>query len=233
MAATFARVALAMLADGSSKVFCLLPWTTKMSTNQHTELVALLSHKSSAKRRAAAKQLRKMKDSAAAPALLRALEEEVRDPRTWETQYHMVMAIAENGYAEALPFIRSLVTARLEPMVFTAVGDALVRLDVRISEDPARILNLLSSQLPVAEGALRAIAMLQLKLSRSAILGILEFASRPENEQVQFWVAAAAPGWNEPEVETFLHGCSGSKLADARKAAAAALQKRYLKWYPL
>jgi HEAT repeat protein len=204
-----------------------------MSANQHTELVALLSHKSSAKRRAAAKQLRKMKDHSAGPALLRALEQEVRDPRTWETQYHMVMAIAESGYAEALPFIRSLVAARLEPMVFTAVGDALVRLDVRISEAPARILHLLSNQLPIAEGALRAIAMLQLKLPRSTILSILEFASRPENEQARFWVAAAAPGWNEPEVETFLHGCSHSELADTRKAAAAALQKKYLKWSPL
>lgn len=142
----------------------------------------------------------------------------------------MIMAIAESGYSKALPFILSLVTAPLEPMVLTAVGDALVRLDARITEDPKLILHLLSGHLSIAEGALRATAMLQLKLPRSTILSIVEFASRPENEQVRFWVAAAAPGWNEPEVEKFLHDCSGAELADTRKAAAAALQKKYLKW---
>lgn len=95
------------------------------------------------------------------------------------------------------------------------------------------MLELLSTERAIAEGALRAIAMLRLKLSRSAILAVVEFASRPENEQVRFWVAAGAAGWNEPEVESFLHDCAASQLADTRKAAAAALQKKYLKWSPL
>ena len=70
-------------------------------------LIEQLQHKSSAKRRAAAKKLRKLKAKEAGPALLAALKNELKDKRTWETQYQMIMALGESGYTESLEFLIS------------------------------------------------------------------------------------------------------------------------------
>lgn len=205
-----------------------------MTDKNLDDIFRLLSDKSSAKRRSAAKRLRKLRDPTAGPRLLAALEKEIRDVRTWETQYQMIMALAESHYQPAVPFLRSLADQPAEPMVHTATGDALVRIERKFSEDPQPILDLLARKnLPLIEGGLRAVAMLRLKLPHHAIGQIIEFASRPENEQVRFWVAAAAPGWEGPEVSLFLRSCATAKLEETRKAAEAALQKRYLKWSPL
>src|SRR5262245_42924676 len=91
--------------------------------------IELLRHKHSAKRRSGAKRLRKLRRPESGPPLLAALRDEVRDPRTWETQYHMIMALAEAGYAPALPYVEELSRQPFEAtMVYTALGDALVRL---------------------------------------------------------------------------------------------------------
>jgi HEAT repeat protein len=196
--------------------------------------VLLLSDKASARRRAAAKQLRKLKDPSGCPALLRALEQEIGDRRTWETQYHMVMALAETGCESALPLLHSLISKDLEPMTLTAVGDALVRLGRKFSDDPSPLLELLSSGvLPLAEGGIRAVAMLRLKLPIDAVRRTVAFASHERNSQVRFWVAAASAGWDGPEVVAFLRSCEKDDLAETRRAAAAALKKQYLKWSPL
>ena len=70
--------------------------------------VALLGDKRSARRRLGAKRLRQQPDPTAGPALLAALRLEVRDPRTWETQYHRIMALAACGYTPALPVLEEL-----------------------------------------------------------------------------------------------------------------------------
>ena len=92
------------------------------------DLAAQLVDKRSAKRRAAAKKLRKRRDPAAGPALTAALDAEIADKRTWETQYQMIMALAESGVHDVLPLLREVAAMDLEPMVLIAVGDALVRL---------------------------------------------------------------------------------------------------------
>lgn len=79
-----------------------------------TEEIELLSHARSPKRRAAAKRLRKLGDPAAGPSLLAALQEELNDDRTWETQYQMIMAIGHCDYKEALPYIDPTVAKDFE-----------------------------------------------------------------------------------------------------------------------
>lgn len=81
-----------------------------------------LQDKRSSKRGSAAKKLRKARLITAVPALIDALKIEVTDKRTWETQYQMVMALAETGSTEALPLLRNLSSMDLEPMVLLAVG---------------------------------------------------------------------------------------------------------------
>jgi HEAT repeat protein len=72
------------------------------------EIVAQLGDKKSAKRRSAAKKLRKLNYVDVGSSILSALEAELKDVRTWETQYQMIMAIGECGYKPALPFLNEL-----------------------------------------------------------------------------------------------------------------------------
>jgi HEAT repeat protein len=195
------------------------------------KLVEELSNARSAKRRAAAKSLRKLGDPIAGAAIEEALRREVQDPRTWETQYQMIMALGECRYEPSVPLLLDLSTRKLEHMVYVAIGDALVRL----SADPEKeLLRVLSTGKPaLAEGALRAVAMLRLDLSTEAIESVIAHVAKPENEQLRFWVAAAAPGWDGPTVQAFLHDCSRLDRKETREAAQAALKKKYLRWNPL
>jgi hypothetical protein len=196
--------------------------------------ISQLSHKVSAQRRSAAKQLRKLKDKNAGPALAEALAREVQDRRTWETQYQMIMALGESDYRPALPLLEQLRALDLEPMVRVALGDAWVRLARTPDGGAAPVLDILKEgDIHLAEGALRAVAMLRLALTSEAVERILDYASRPENAKVRFWVAAAAPGWSGPVVDSFLRSCTHDTLADTRRAAEAALRREYLRWNPL
>jgi HEAT repeat protein len=198
------------------------------------ECILMLGDKTSSRRRSAAKKLRKLGSPKAGPALVAALTRELQDLRTWETQYQMVMALAESGYREALPVLQQILSQPVEPMVLIGVGDALVRLGRASDQDAAPLLELLETgPLPLVEGGIRAVAMLHLTLTHAAITKLIAFASRPENARVRFWVAAAAPGWGGPEVEAFLRECLTDEHEDTRRAAEAALKKKYLKWSPL
>ncbi|WP_305815346.1 HEAT repeat domain-containing protein [Photobacterium leiognathi] len=75
-----------------------------MSTTDIQPLIEQLNNKASAKRRSAAKKLRKLKNKDAGPALLEALKNELKDKRTWETQYQMIMALGESGHTDGLDF---------------------------------------------------------------------------------------------------------------------------------
>jgi HEAT repeat protein len=197
-------------------------------------LLEQLAHPKSSVRRSAAKKLRKAREPSAGPALLAALQNEVRDPRTWETQYQMVMALAETAYVEASALLGELQLRPLAPVVLVAVGDALVRLARSYPDDPAPILGLLDSGTPALfEGGLRAVAMLHLALTPESVRRIMEAVSRPEHEAARFWAAAAAPGWQGAEVEAFLTRSLEDRSAEVRKAAEAALRHEYLRWRPL
>jgi HEAT repeat protein len=208
-------------------------------TASHLQLaaaLALLNDTRSLKRRSGAKQLRKRKDPAAGPALLAVLQKEVQDHRTWETQYQMIMALGECQYAPALPYLQSLAQQRFEAtMIYTALGDAIVRLGRAHEHDPAPALALLHTHNDMLiAGAFRAVAMLRLKPSQAEVEQIIQHALRQSPyDQVHFWVAAAAPGWHGPLVEQFLAGAVNSSSDTTRRAALAAQQKQYLKWSPL
>jgi hypothetical protein len=164
------------------------------------------------------------------------LRTEVRDRRTWETQYQMVMALAECGHRPALPYLEELARQPFEAtMVSTALGDAIVRLGRGYEDDPAPVLRLMrAGGEGLISGAFRAVAMLRLRLNPDAIEQILSWVSqRPPSDPLRFWVTAAAPGWRGASVEQFLEDCMQSPRDDIRRAASAAQQHKYLKWNPL
>ena len=198
--------------------------------------LALLSGKRSPKRRSGAKRLRKLRDPAAGPALLQALQQEVRDSRTWETQYQMIMALGECGYRPALPYLQTLAAQPFEAtMVYVALGDAIVRLGRVYADDPQPVLALMrTGNDMLIDGAFRAVAMLHLKLDADAVEQIVGFvASRSLQDGLRFWVAAAAAGWSGPSVAAFLEACATGPRQDVQRAALASQQGKYLQWNPL
>jgi HEAT repeat protein len=199
-------------------------------------LIELLKHSRSPKRRSAAQRLRKLKSVQAGDALLDALNKEVQDPRTWETQYQMIMALGECGYRDALPYLYELASWDLEAtMIYVALGDAIVRLDRKYQEDPKPVLKIIKSRNEMLiDGAFRAVAMLHLKLNPKAVGKIIDYASNLEvNNPRRFWVAAGAAGWNGAQVKDFLTSSCESKTEFVRDAASASLAKKYQKHSPL
>ncbi|HEX8227948.1 MAG TPA: HEAT repeat domain-containing protein [Chloroflexia bacterium] len=205
-------------------------------TTKVEEAVELLQHKASPRRRSGAKRLRKLKDPAACPQLLQALEKEVQDPRTWETQYQMIMALGECGCTDALSYLEQLARQSFEAtMIYVALGDAIVRLGRAYKDDADPVLRLTATNNDMlVDGAFRAVAMLRLRLNEAAIYKIIKYVSqRSLNDPLRFWVAAAAAGWSGVEVAKFLDDCSRSPRNDVREAAIASQQQKYLKWDPL
>lgn len=203
------------------------------------EAIALLDDKSSPRRRSGAKRLRKLKDAAAGPPLLAALQREMRDQRTWETQYQMVMALAESGYKPALPCLKEMARQPFEAtMVYVALGDAMVRLGRRFEADAGPILDVMrvgNGQL--TEGAFRAMAMLRMKPDHEAVKAIIRYVNECERDaqntarvSLRFWVTAAAAGWHGPEVERFVEASATGQRSDVMEAALASRQKTYREW---
>ena len=196
-----------------------------------------LSNSRSPKRRRAAKSLRQLCDAVAGPALLEALREEMKDPRTWETQYQMVMALGECGYREALPYLEELAKKQLEAtIVYTALGDAIVRLSAKTDNDIRPVLRLMRefSEEALLDGAFRAMAMLRMTPARFEIIEIIDHLTNlPADHCLRFWVAAAAPGWPPDLIEDFLVTCENSGRQDIVEAAALARARKYKQWKPL
>jgi hypothetical protein len=201
-----------------------------------SEAIAQLADASSPRRRAAAKRLRALADPSAGPALVDALRAEVNDPRTWETQYQMVMALAMSDYRSAFPFLKGLaVTTIKATMVCTALGDAIVRLGRDHDQDPAPVdWCLATGNDMLADGALRAVAMLRLTLDDPAVERIISFVTgRDPHDGLRFWPAAAAAGWSGPRVTAFLTDCLALPRQDVSQAAQASLEGRYKAYKPL
>lgn len=148
----------------------------------------------------------------------------------------MIMALGECGCKDALPFLKELVHQEFEAtMVYLALGDAIVRLARRYDDDAEPVLEILNSKNQMlVDGALRAVAMLHLKLNQDAISTIVQYGSKliPQDGK-RFWIAAAAAGWHGSDVEGFLQECAMSGRDDLERAASASLKKKYLKWNPL
>lgn len=197
------------------------------------KMIAQLKDRSSAKRRSAAKHLRKMGDPTAGPALLEALKHELRDERTWETQYQMIMALGACCVRDAVPYLEELATRPFEAtMVYTSIGDALVRLTRAHEHDASKAVVLLrSGNERLIDGALRAVAILRMKPSAAEVDAILRFVQSLKLEDgLRFWPAVAAAGWTGKLRDAFLADCSRSPRQDLRDAVARSSQGQYKTW---
>lgn len=198
--------------------------------------IDLLGHSRSPKRRSAAKRLRKSGDERAGPALLSALQREIRDPRTWETQYQMVMALGECNFKDALPFLIEFAGQSLDAtMIYIGLGDALVRLQIQSLEDGRPIIALMNSNNDMLiDGAFRAMAMLKMVPSQEQIDAILKFVSAyPRDHEIRCWPLAACPEWTGDKVSNYIAECALSTRQNLKKSAQLAAAHKYRNWSPL
>lgn len=208
-----------------------------------SELIELLEHKSSPKRRSAAKKLRKLKSlnhseaDAVGEAIQRALETEILDERSWETQYQMIMALGASGYIESLDFLCRLADQEIQAgMVYVAIGDSVARLMlIETEQDTKPVVDLIDDNHPMfIDGVLRAIAMMQLKLSTEEVEKVLHYGATLDIEDnSRTWIAAAAAGWDSSAVKDFLEQSASADNQQTKRAVQASLAGKYLKWSPL
>ena len=196
------------------------------------QAVLLLQDAKSAKRRQGAKRLRVLADRATAADVADALVKEFQDPRTWETQYQLVMALGATGTSAQVPMLQALATQpRKATFVNAALGDAVVRLGRADVSDPAPLLWCLSQGVPQLDvGALRATAKLRLRLDESTVEDVLDHVDLQDEDadrDVRFWTAVAAAGWQGARVQGFLTTCTTSNLEILAEAARGALDGRY------
>lgn len=199
------------------------------------QLIEQLSNKSSPKRRAAAKKLRRLKAKEAGSALLAALENELKNKRTWETQYQMIMALGESGYTESLGFLTQLAKQESEAtMVYMAIGDAVTRLTYQKEGNINFVIDLLNSkpeQPLFIDGLIRAIAIAKLAPPQDNIDKLILYGNKSDiGDNHKAWIATAAAGWSGDKVINFLNNCLNSKNEQLKKAAQAALAKKYINW---
>jgi hypothetical protein len=207
-----------------------------MISSEIVSLIEQLSNKSSSKRRSAAKKLRKLNAIEAGFVLLEALKNELKDKRTWETQYQMIMALGESGYIQCLDFLTDLTKQPFEAtMVHTAIGDAITTLEHRRDRQLKSLPDWIEdNKKPLVEGGIRSLAMNKIIPSDTLINKIIKYVQKPENSHIDFWTAAASPGWPPNATNKFLEDCLlHSKSEETKKAAKAALNGKYMKWNPL
>jgi hypothetical protein len=207
------------------------------------EAVELLDNSKALKRESGAKRLRKLGLAESGEALFNALQKEVKDKRTWSTQYHLIIALGVVKHASALPFLWELAHRDFDATIlYMALGDSILRLS--LLEKPLEdawneILQTQNAKL--IYGALRAIALLKLVPNDSIVQDIIGVARKPEfvdgvrgypgdQSGLRYWVAIASAGWKPSLVHDFLLESHRINDTSLKYAAENALKGKYVRW---
>lgn len=167
---------------------------------------------------------------------MEALAREVKDERTWETQYQMVMALAECHYMPALEWLRQFAGTLDDPlMLAVGVGDAVVRLGTLAGESDASVRWAIATRnTSIADGAFRALAMTGAVPGADVVREILTYLAPLQAQDGQrFWVATAAVDWEGESVKAALRAWSSLPRSDVADAARASLMGEHRRYRPL
>lgn len=148
----------------------------------------------------------------------------------------MIMALGECDCVMTLPVLRGLASERFwATMRQVSVGDALIRLSHVSDTNPAPVFEALDlarrNDTAIAEGAMRAVAMLRLRFEGSVVDRLIREVSALEDEAVNYWTAGACAGWSGPVVREFLEACLTGKEF-TRDVATASLRGEYKRYNP-
>ena len=148
----------------------------------------------------------------------------------------MIMALGESGYSRSLDFLLQLAEQEFEAtMVYVAIGDAIARLTYFSQNNVHDLIKCVlnrSHSVLFSDGILRAITMLKIIPNEEDINQLLTFSEdskTPENNRI--WIVSAAAGWHQNEgTLPILQKFANSDNPQTKKAAEAALNRKYVKW---
>lgn len=209
------------------------------------EAIALLSNSKSKKRESGAKRLRKLESPLVGQELLKTLEKEVLDTRTWSTQYHLILALGHSKYQPALSFLTGLANKEIErTILYMGLGDSIFRLSI-LSCSIESSLDLIHSfnNYNLTYGAYQALAMLRLVPEDISIKEIIRIGSDPKGAEIvqgypndktglRKWVASASAGWKDELKIDFLNDCEKIQDQHLIMAVDSARKGKYIKWSP-
>ncbi len=141
---------------------------------------------SSHQRRKAARWIRTEKDRAHEKVLLEAIRTEIHSPKTWETQYQMIMALGEIKAKSATEFLWALPEKELEYMPLLAAGDAVMNICSN-ADTFGRALG--TECVPFIAGVLRAVAQPGFDLALTPLA--VECAAARREPDILYWGLAA------------------------------------------
>ncbi|MBK0404821.1 hypothetical protein I5M27_17650 [Adhaeribacter sp. BT258] len=209
------------------------------------EAIELLQNPKSSKRESGAKKLRKLESLEAGPALVQALQKEIKDSRTWSTQYHLILAIGHSKYEAALPILLELAKKNFEATIlYLGLGDSIFRLSIlsnSIQDSLQQIYDFNNYML--IDGAFRALALLQIVPDDAIIKEIFEKAIDPkavdfiqsypnDPRGLRLWAAAASSGWKNELKSSFLKDCDLIPDNALKFAVENSRKGKYVKWNP-
>ncbi|MCC6700686.1 MAG: hypothetical protein IT221_04135 [Fluviicola sp.] len=209
------------------------------------EAIELLSNAKSVKRLSGAKRLLKLSNVEAGPSLLKALENEMKDSRTWSCQYQMILALGHSKFQKGLPYLLELAKKDYDATIlFSGLGDSIFRLSI-LTDTVDNSLKLIYqyNNYMLTNGAFRALAMLRIIPEDNVVKEIISKGIDPNateaiqgypNDQrgLRLWVAAASAGWKDELKESFLNDCKRINDSQLSLAIENSLKGKYIKWSP-
>jgi len=204
-------------------------------------LTEQLADPKSAKRRSAAKKIRTSGNPEAGPILLAALQKELGDQRTWETQYQMIMALGHCLHFKANDFLEALSHEGRIESVQSAIGDTLFRLSDGLEGDMGKVEEFIERNDPeLIQGAFQAMAVQRIvPVSENSARRIVDYGCSlklGENDWAVIWLLRAVPGWPSHLIEPLLTHWGRVDFREQQQIHTAvqfARETKYCKWSPL
>lgn len=198
----------------------------------------------SADRRKAAREIGRQKKLEFGGALFTAYLKERKDVRTWETQYHMILALGLVDYKPALPEIEQIVRLnKSHDMITYGAAQTYVRLKRKSLQNASPVIELLQfGGLSVSDGALNPLAYDNMMPPDNEIETLIRLGwdLHQHGDRIgyergysdpRYGLAAACAGWKKELTRDFLLHCISTAGLDEtfKTVAEKSLQSKYSK----
>ncbi|WP_163307648.1 hypothetical protein [Dysgonomonas sp. 521] len=206
----------------------------QLTSEEITQIANDLQSKQSAKRRSAAKKIRKNQLIQLGDDLYKAYIKEREDKRTWETQTEMILAFGRIGYSGIEGDLR-LIIDKNEPhdMITIAAARSYVRLKRKSLSDAEPVIELLKNgNLSVLNGATDILTFDDMHPSEEQIKAIISLLDSKNEKDISIrglgdpreGLLSAMSKWKDAVSQSYLERFNKSDNQLLRKCAELALK---------
>jgi hypothetical protein len=203
-----------------------------------------ISSTKSGDRRKAAKEIGKQKLTVLADILLAAYLEEIKNPKTWETQVEMILALGIINHKAALPYIEKIVRLNNpHSMITYSAAQSYVRLKRNSINDASPVIELLKfGGLSLDDGALNPLAYDKMIPKEEEINELIKLGwdLHKHKDRIgkeagycdpRYGLAAACAGWDKKLTIKFLNHCLATADGDTslKHVAENSIKQKYIK----